>query len=180
MIKQIAQVMRPLLEISLVKRVRRNHGYEHATIHVLNRKHYTLSGRASAGGFVVFGDVPTETVEQAAEEALKRLRNGQAHLALHPNCGTNLVTAGLITSLIGAFGFTGSRRKEAWERFPIVMLFMMIAALYSQPIGMLVQEHITTEGNVGDLELIGVTKSEMNIPFRNKPVTVHNVMTRKG
>ena len=60
------------------------------------------------------------------------------------------------------------------------MIFMMFAALYSQPVGMLVQEHITTEGEVGDLELVGVTKSEMNLPFRDKPITVHNIITRKG
>lgn len=180
MIEQLASLMRPLLNNPIVKRVRRNHGYEHATVHMLNRKRYILSGRASAGGFALFGEVPTEVVEQAAEEALERLRNGQKHLAIHPNCGTNLVTTGLITTLIGAIGFTGSRRKQAWERFPVVMIFMMFAALYSQPVGMLVQEHITTEGEVGDLELVGVTKSEMNLPFRDKPITVHNIITRKG
>jgi hypothetical protein len=180
MIKQIAHLLTPILENPLVKRIRRNHGLEHATIHMLNRQNYILSGRASAGGFVIIGDVPTDKVEAAATEALNRLRNGHSQLAIHPNCGTNLVTAGLLTTSIAAVGFTNTNRKSAWERFPVVLLMMMMAALYSQPIGMVVQEHITTAGDPGNMDVIGVKRSEMRLPFRKEAIPVHHVMTRRG
>lgn len=177
-ISTIALFLRPILEFPLVKRVRQNHAYEHATIHMLNRQNYTLSGRASLGGFVVMGNVPTEKVQAAAEEALSRLKRGQKQLALHPNCGTNLVTGGLMSTSIAALGFMGTSRKSAWERFPIIMLLMMVAILYSTPIGMVVQEHITTEGNPGDMQLVQVKRGEMKLPFRSKPIIVHNIMTK--
>lgn len=177
-ISSIAIILRPILEFPLIKRVRQNHAYEHATIHMLNRQNYILSGRASLGGFVVMGDVPTEKVTAAAEEALSRLKKGQKQWALHPNCGTNLVTAGMMSTTIAAVGFVGTNRKSAWERFPIIMLAMMITALYSTPIGMVVQEHITTEGNPGDMQLVHVKRGEMKMPFRSKPIVVHNIMTK--
>jgi len=177
-IETIARFLRPILESAPVKRVRRNHGLEHATIHMLNRQRYNLSGRAGAGGFLIFGDVPTDKVERAARDALSRLRNGQSDLAIHPNCGTNLVTSGLLTTSVAALGFAGTNRKRAWERFPIVLVIMMITVLYSQPIGMVVQKHITTSGEPGELDIIEVTKSKMSLPFRNQPMIVHNISTR--
>ncbi|MEM9952092.1 MAG: DUF6391 domain-containing protein [Chloroflexota bacterium] len=177
-IKSIATLLRPILNIPVVKRVRQNHAFEHATIHMLNRQNYILSGRASLGGFVVMGDVPTAKIEAAAQEALNRLRRGQRQLAMHPNCGTNLVTAGVLSTSIAAMGFMGTDRRRAWERFPVVMLLMMIAALYSTPIGMLVQEHITTEGNPEDMQIVRVKRGEMKVPFRQKPIVVHNIMTK--
>jgi len=177
-IENIARVMRPVLNLSFVKRVRQNHAMEHATIHMLNRQNYILSGRASLGGFVVMGDVPTEKIEAAASEALSRLKRGQRHLAVHPNCGTNLVTAGLLSTSIAALGFMGTDRRRAWERFPVVMLFMMVATLYATPIGMVVQEHITTEGDPENMTIVQVKRGEMRLPFRSTPLVVHNVMTK--
>jgi len=180
MIKMLARLLSPLLENPFIKRVRRNHGLEHATIHMLNRQNYVLSGRASSGGFVVIGEVPTEKLESAAYDALNRLRKGQSQLAIHPNCGTNLVTAGMLTTSIAAVGFTNTNRKSAWERFPFVLVLMMLAALYSQPLGMVVQEYITTEGDPGDMEIVGIKRSEMRFPFRQQAIAVHHVMTRRG
>lgn len=177
-IQGIAHLMSPVLENSLIKRVRCNHGLEHATINLLNRQHYILSGRASTGGFVVIGEVPTDRLENAAHEALRRMGSGQVHLAVHPHCGTNLVTTGLLTTAVAALGFMGTSRRRAWERFPVVMILMMFTALYSQPIGLTVQEHITTSGDVGNMEIIMIKRNEMKIPFRDKPVVIHNIVTR--
>src|SRR5690606_8299316 len=112
-VQTIAVILRLILEFPLVKRVRQNHAFELAAIHMLNRQNYILSGRASLGGFVVMGDVPTPQIEAAAAEALSRLKRGQKQLALHPNCGTNLVTAGIISTSIAAVGFMGTNRKRA-------------------------------------------------------------------
>lgn len=178
-IQRAADWIRPVLDFPLIKRIRRNHAYEHATVHMLNRQNFILSGRSDNEGFVVVGDVPTEKVEKAAQDALKRLKRGEKALAVHPNCGTNLVTAGVLTSLVGAVGFFGAKPARIWERFPVVMLGMMFAVLFSQPIGMKVQEHITTEGEPGDLEFVDVERSEAIMPFLGKQI-IHRIRTRKG
>lgn len=179
LLTNIARWMQPALNQTYVRRTRRNHALEHATIHLLNQQRYTLSGRSSDTGFVIIGEVPTTRVESAVREALRRLRNGEHHLALHPNCGTNLVTTGLLTTLIAALGFTGTTRKSAWERFPMIMVLMMFAALYSQPLGMSLQRHFTTEGDPGDLEYMGIVRRESRLPFVGKMV-VHHITTTRG
>lgn len=175
----LAQWAHPLLEVPYIRRIRRNHGLEHATIHMLTRKRYRISGHSSGSGFVLFGDVPTDKVEAAVREALMRMRNGERQLAIHPNCGTNLVTAGLLTTSIAALGFMGTNRRSAWDRFPVVMFFMMMAVMYSQPLGMRVQKYFTTSGEPGEMELIGVQRSETTLPFGGK-ATVHRIITRRG
>src|SRR5581483_6864729 len=90
-IESLAELSQPFLNLPYVRRTRRNHGLEHATVHVLNKP---VSGRSDAGGFWLMGDVSTSEVEAAAREALRRMQNGEHQLAVHPNCGTGLVTTG--------------------------------------------------------------------------------------
>jgi len=180
MLEQLALYARPVLNFPVVHRTRRNHGLEHATIHLLSNKRYRLSGRSSGSGFLLFGDVPTETVETAVEEALRRMRGGEHHLAVHPNCGTNLVTAGLLTSLVGMIGLSGTDRRESWNRLPLTMIMMMVTVLLSQPLGMNLQRYFTTDGDPGNLEVVSITRSEVRTPFSSTPVTVHHVATRSS
>src|SRR5262245_2599482 len=144
-LKDIATWMTPVLNLTSIRRTRRNHALEHATIHLLNRQRYILSGRSSDSGFIIIGDVPTEKVETAVKEALRRLRDGEHSLAIHPNCGTNLVTTGLLTTMITALGFTGTTRRRAWDRFPVILALVMGTLVYSQPLGMSLQRYFTTE-----------------------------------
>ncbi len=176
MLEFIARLLRPLLESSYVLGVRRNHALEHATIHLLNRQGYRLSGVSSGAGFIIYGDVPTEKLEKASHNALKRLNNGEKNLAIHPNCGTNLVVAGLLLAGVGALGFVGTNRRSAWERFPVVMVGMMVMSLYSLPIGLTVQKHITTTSDMGDLDVVRVKKR--GIKLLGASVVVHEVITQ--
>ena len=57
---------------------------------------------------------------------------------------------------------------------------MTLAALAAQPLGMDVQKHITTKGDPGDMELVSVTRHQMRLPFRSKPIIFHYIVTRKG
>ncbi len=180
MLEQLADYARPVLELPIVRRTRRNHGLEHATIHLLTAKKYRLSGRSSGSGFLLFGDVPTEVVDEAAHEALRRMRNGEHGLAVHPNCGTNLVTSGLLTSLIAMLSLSGTSRRESFNRLPLTMVLMMFTVLFSQPLGMSLQRYFTTDGNPADLEILRITRSEMHTPFSSAPVTVHHVATRSS
>lgn len=178
MIETIARLARPILQSGTIRKTRRNHALEHATIHLLPQ--YRLSGRSDSGGFLVFGDVPTERLETASQTALKRMQNGHAHLAVHPNCGTNLVTTAFLATLVSLLGFAGSNRQGAWLRFPYVMVGMMGVVIYSLPLGMSLQRHITTEGDPGDMEIVSITRREMRLPLRAKPLIVHHVLTRRA
>ena len=149
-----------LLNHPLVSRVRRNHALEHATIHLLSRRFpgLFLAGHSDWEGFWIIGPVSQEAVEEAAREALERLRHGERYLALHPGCGTNYLTSGAMAGLGGLLAMVGARsRRERWERIPLVILTATVALLFSQPLGMWLQEHLTTSGDPGDLEIVRVT-----------------------
>ena len=178
--EQLAQQAAPLLTHPAVLSVRRNHGLEHATIHILSRQRYKLSGRSSGDGFVLIGDVPTEQVESAVQEALQRLKAGERGLAVHPNCGTNLVTAGILATSLAFVGFAGRGRRSAWERFPAVMILMMAVFLFSTPLGMNLQRYFTTEGDIGDLELVSVTRQTRQLPLSGGQLTLHRILTAQG
>ena len=93
-----------------INRIRRNHGLEHATIHVLSEGHkrFSAQGNSDHRGFHlnIYGDVTEEEVAAAVAEAHRRLRAGERHLAVHPNCGTVLVTTAMLATLAAQAVFT--------------------------------------------------------------------------
>jgi hypothetical protein len=123
--------------------VRRNHAAEHATMTILSRRApgVRFVARSTPGGFTIYGDVATQTLHQAAEEAVARLQAGEANLAVHPNCGTNLVTGGLLTALV-ALLILG--RRPRLDKLPFLVLGTTLALIASQPLGRLAQRYITT------------------------------------
>lgn len=164
-----------ILETPLLSRIRRNHGLEHATLHILARRYprQNLGGHSTAAGFRIIGNVPTEAVIAAAHEALRRLRAGEAELAVHPNCGTNFVTAGIFSGLAGAaamFG-AGHRRRQQLERLPLAAALATLALIASLPFGLQLQRHITTSGRPGGLQIVSVQSS------RRGGLTIHTVRT---
>lgn len=179
MLKQFAEFSRPALEFPYILRTRRNHGLEHASIHILSTKRYRLSGRSDDGGFVIIGEVPTDEVKNAVNEALRRMKAGEHNLAVHPNCGTNLVTTATLLSLVGLFGLGGSTRRDGFNRLPTVMVGMMFVLLYSPLLGMSLQKHFTTEGDPGNMEVVGVMRNMVTLPFFGK-VVVHRVSTKSS
>jgi hypothetical protein len=150
-----------LLNLPLIARVRRNHALEHATIHVLTQEHRPLSvvGRSTPSGFYLYGNLTTEMVIEAAQEALARLRAGEHSLAIHPNCGTNLVTAGSMAGL-ATFAVLGSSKKRRLDILPSALLAATAALLLAQPVGPWLQARVTTLPEVGDLTVRGVRREE--------------------
>ncbi len=98
------------MPVGIVNRIRRNHGLEHATIHVLSEGHkrFSAQGNSDHRGFHlnIYGDVTEEEVAKAVAEAHRRLRAGERHLAVHPNCGTVLVTTAMLATLAAQAVFT--------------------------------------------------------------------------
>lgn len=178
--ERLAEYAEPVTRHPYILRVRRNHGLEHATIHILNRRNYKLSGRSSDGGFILLGDVPSEQVESAVIEALGRMKAGERKLAVHPNCGTNLVTTGFLAAAVAFLGFAGRGLRRSWERFPTMVVAMMAVVFLSTPLGMSLQRHFTTEGDLGDMELVSIKRETKTLPFSDKQVTLHRVATAQG
>ena len=160
----------------LITRIRRNHGLEHATVHVLSQKHTHLAvvGRSDWNGFTLYGPLDTAEIAQATHDALQRLRRGEAHLAVHPRCGTVLATTGLLTGLAAflAIGLDGnSNSRFRWTAFPTAVLAATLAAIFAQPLGLFLQERYTVSGNPGNLEIKNITTRMMG------SLTVHRIET---
>src|SRR5215813_14099758 len=106
-------MIQPVLDVPFVRRTRRNHGLEHATIHMLSAQvpGLRMVGRSDSGGFWLWGEVKTEDVEDCAQRALSRMKAGEHRLAIHPNCGTNFVTVALLGSVAVMLALIGSERE---------------------------------------------------------------------
>jgi hypothetical protein len=146
---------------SLVQRLRQHHGIEHATVTLLSRRlpGVQLMARSDLRGFIVYGNVDTATVRAAAEEALARLQAGESELALHPNCGTNLVTAGILSGLAALVAGSG-RNRSFWDRLPSAVLGATLALITAIPLGRWMQRNVTTSSNVSKLRIVSVTRTK--------------------
>lgn len=184
MIRFVSQLLRPLLFVRPIRRVRRNHGLEHATIHILSKRvrHISMAGRAVVDGFFVYGNVDTDDLLKASRDAIERMRKGEHVLAIHPNCGTGLVTAGFLTSLATTLASIGSGGSilGRFKRIPHMIVFAMAALMVSQPMSLKLQEYITTLGDPGNLEIVDITRQQLRLPFQKSPVIVHKIHTRLG
>jgi hypothetical protein len=174
-----AKSLVPLLDLPLITRVRRNHALEHAAMRVLSERYRDLKivGRSSLWGFYIYGDVPTEGVLAAAQEGLRRLRAGQRQMAVHPNCGSNLVVAGILAGL-GAFlalgGLSKNRPRDLWQRLtrlPLACTAAMLGIVLAQPLGAALQAYVTTQASVGDLRIVDITRE------KRAGILVHHVRT---
>lgn len=145
--------------VSYIERTRQNHALEHATIALLLQKlgsNLRLVGRSTANGFYIYGEIPIDLLEQCAHEALGRLKNGEADLAVSPLCGTNLAVAGMLAGVSSLLALGQKRRSEAVSR---VILAATGAVLIAQPLGRLVQKYVTTSPHLEGVQIKSVTKS---------------------
>lgn len=151
-----------LLEIPLISAIRQNHALEHATIHVLTRSnpYLHLVGRTTPKGFLIYGEVETELLSEAVSEALARLQRGEQELAVHPRCGTNIATAGVLAGL-SAFMVTSIRSKSRLARLPQILLATTTAIIVAQPLGLVLQEYLTTSPQVERVRVEGITRQVM-------------------
>lgn len=141
-------------ELLFGRRIRQNHALEHATITILSGyiPELRVSARSSSRGFIIFGDVDLGQLRRALDEALQRLQAGEAELAIHPNCGTNLavgISLATIGTLLG-LASTHTRTRVASTAFSSVA-----GVMAARPLGQLVQKHVTT---LPDLQGVRVSK----------------------
>ena len=161
-----------ILDLPLILETRRNHAVEHATLHILagKYKNQNMGGHSNPAGFFLFGDFNTEDVRSAVTEAIRRLRAGERGLAVHPGCGTNLVTTAFLPGLFAWAPFRGVR-STFWRvlLIPLVVSFAVLGFFLSRPVGTWLQANVTTEADLGELRVV-------NIALVRKGV--HRVMTK--
>jgi len=156
-------------------RIRRNHALEHATLQVLARRApgRMLAGYSDASGFWIVGNVSTEDLLQAADEAVRRLRAGEHSLAVHPACGTNFVVSGLAAgsaAWLATLG-GGSFRKKL-DRWPFVVILVTLALILAAPLGPRLQAQVTTDAEIGGLQIAEIAR------YPRPRVTLHRVRTK--
>lgn len=150
-----------------ISRIKRNHGLEHATIHVLSQKHknFSAQGNSNHRGFFlnIYGDLPEGAIEEAVQEAHHRMKKGEHELAVHPNCGTVLLTTATMAALAAqlVFGLEQFRQRKSsslsptviMNALPTAVLAVVAMLIISKPVGLYLQETYTTEGDLGALEI---------------------------
>jgi hypothetical protein len=172
---QIAEPLAGFLDSPLISRVRRNHGLEHATLHILAERHpgLPMAGHSDWRGFWIVGDLETADLSSAVDEALRRMNNGESQLAVHPFCGTNMVTAGVLAGGAAALAMFGAGRRlqDKLERLPLAMSLATLALIAAQPVGMALQQQVTTSGRPGNLQVISI------LPKAGGRVKTHRIVT---
>ena len=146
------------LDFSIIRRTRRNHALEHATIHLLSAAlpGKSLAGRSTPFGFYLYGDVTLDNLTTAVHDALQRLRQGESHLAIHPGCGTNFLTSGTLAGLAVFAALSVGDQKNRWSRLPDGLLAATVALMVAQPIGPKVQQKVTTLADMDDLTIMAI------------------------
>lgn len=160
-----------LAKLTHADRVRRNHALEHATITIVTERQPTvfLRGRSDRKGFYIYGEIGTEELRSAMSEARQRLQQGEAELAIHPRCGTNLAVAGILSGLAAA---AAAQLKPRQNRFSYAILASLAALMVAPRVGTAAQRHLTTLAELGDMQVESVERKRF---LRD---TVHRVRTR--
>ncbi|TET38260.1 MAG: hypothetical protein E3J65_05365 [Dehalococcoidia bacterium] len=159
---------------NFITALRQNHALEHATIGLLTRRvglNVRMVGQATTTGFYVYGNVPTDAIQEAATEGLARLQSGERDLALSPLCGTNISVAGIMAGVACLLALGG---KDRGRRLPIAILAATWAIIAAQPVGRIAQKYLTTSADLSDVSIKRITR-------RGTPTRIlHKIETARG
>ena len=161
-----------ILDLPLILETRRNHALEHASIHLLSHKNpgKRMAGHSNPTGFFLLADLTTQQVWESVTEAHTRLNSGESNLAIHPGCGTNLATTALLSGTFAWLPLRGAK-STLWRLLliPLALVFAVVGYQLSRPLGPWLQEYVTTEANLGNLQIVDI------VPVRKG---VHRVITK--
>lgn len=171
------KLLNRLLNFPYISRLRRNHALEHATMQILARKNprQAAAGYSDLEGFTILGNVSTDELQAAVDEALARLKAGEFLLAIHPHCGTNFVASGVVAGGLAWLAMSRSSGGlfKRLERLPVVVMLVTLGSMLAQPLGPWLQARITTQPQIGNLEVVSITR------FQRKETPLHKVRTAK-
>ena len=157
----------------MIRRVRRNHALEHATVAMLLEEGIRppLAGYSTLGGFFILARVSVDTLTSAANEAMERLKGGESELAISRFCGTNLLTGAMLSGVLSALIMGRGKRRA--RRIPVAAAAIVCATLVARPLGNALQRHYTTLSDIGGLQITGVKRV-----WAARRYAVHRVNTR--
>ena len=138
-----------------MRRVRQHHAIEHATLHLLAERfpHRTFAGYSDPLGFLIYGQVDDYALRRAVGDAMLRLQAGEAHLAIHANCGTMLASTAILTAMAALIG--GAGKQKGLARLPSILMWILGALVVSRPLGLRLQRY-TTQADIADRWLVEV------------------------
>lgn len=138
------------------RRIRQNHALEHGTVTILTRERPDLvvSARSNAHGFIIFADLDLGLVRRSCNEALFRLQSGEAELAIHPNCGTNLAVGTSLAMIGSLFALTALRPRT---RVASALASGIAGIAAARPLGEVVQRYVTTHPDLHDVHIVSVS-----------------------
>ena len=158
----------------VLRRVRKNHGLEHATVTVLMEKGVRppMGGYSTPGGFFIFSKASEGLVSESVIQAYSRMAAGEHDLAVSPYCGTNLATGMLLGSFL--FGRMMGKRSARGKllRLPVALVAFGLGMALGRPVGNALQRRFTTLGDVSDGEVLGISS------FGIGPFSIQRVRTR--
>lgn len=161
---------RELFRVLTNRKVRRNHALEHATINVLEGQGVVagVSGMAFDDGFSLSGLLDPETVLLASRAALEKLSKGERRLAISRRCGTTVVVVNTISASVFLLLLFMTGKLSV---FPVIL--SLLAAYVLGPIASpFVQRLITTDPDVGSLQITGVEKRSRAVGILGASVLV--------
>jgi hypothetical protein len=165
-----------ILDFGAFSRVRRNHALEHATLQVMaeTNPQLRMAGYSDPRGFWLIGEAETADIEAGVRQALDRLNGGESSLAVHPNCGTNLVTTGFLAGAFAWLGMISGGRttRDRLERLPMVISLVTLGMLVAQPLGPYIQAHVTTDAATQGMEIVKIER------MKRGDVPLHRVITQ--
>lgn len=142
--------------LAAVRSTRQHHAWEHATLHVLGSRRQVrqVSGLSDPSGFTLFGEMSVEDVDQAVADAQAAINEGHRGLAIHPDCGTNLVVQALLSVLLMQF-LGRSGRGFSMARFIAGLLSMTALSMAAKVLGPRLQA-VTTLADLRDRQVTEV------------------------
>ena len=70
-----------------------------------------------------------------------------------------MVTKGIVAGLVSYLTMLGTdNRRARWARLPMTAVLAAIAATLSQPLGLHIQEHVTTPADMRDLRIVDIRR----------------------
>ncbi|MFO7679027.1 MAG: DUF6391 domain-containing protein, partial [Chloroflexota bacterium] len=145
----------------------------------------------------VYGDVPEADGFAAVQEAHRRMIGGEHELAVHPNCGTVLLTTAAMATLAAQATLTLEQKRQRRPGFdldvllnglPTAVLAVLLTLIISKPVGIYLQSKFTTEGDLGGLQISSMRKIQPSVITRlfqllltggakNLPTTAYEIRT---
>ena len=129
-----------------------------------------MGGHSNPTGFYLMGNFNKDDIQEAADEAMHRIRAGEKGLAIHEGCGTNIATSTLLPATL-AFVPMSRARSNVWRFLLIPFAIGLAVAGYvvSKPLGPWLQKNVTTEADLGNMRIVEI------IPVRKG---LHRIITK--